>query len=476
MKKALLTAAVIIIPFILFGAVQEGAGVIFPELEIGAGARASAMADAYTAAADDSGSAYWNAAGLGRVKIAQAAFSYDKWFMDTFYQRLMGAVPAGPGAIGADISYMNYGSFKRVDTAGNIYGKDMSPYYLGAILAYGFQVSKGFYLGAGAKFLTNSLDDTSNTGFAADIGAQYASEILSIGLAAQNIGAAGDYSLPLIIRAGAAARILNSAEHALMLSGEGKYTLKGVPCISAGAEYIFSQMLAVRAGYKFTLGPDVLSGLKGFSAGAGIKLGVFGIDYAFIPYGDLGASHKVSAVYTFGEAAPKISKAGLDELMAAAGKVEDSGNLNEAQGKYNEIIKMDSAYAPAYKRLGSVYFKQGMKQKAVKTFEQYLKMVPSDSAVKKWMDNNNKTAAELDTLMLKAGAVEDAGQLKQAEVQYLVIKGYDENYAPVYKRLGAVYFKLGRKAEAIKTFEKYLQLKPDDTAVQNWMKKNNTGR
>ncbi|PKL91098.1 MAG: hypothetical protein CVV21_09915 [Candidatus Goldiibacteriota bacterium HGW-Goldbacteria-1] len=472
MKKFLIAAAAAVMPVFLWAAVQDSAGVIFPELEIGAGARAAGMSEAYTAVVNDAGAAYWNAGALGQIKNVQVSLAYDRWFVDTAYQRLMAAVPAGPGVFGADISYMNYGSFERVDNLGGTYGGAINPYYLGAVLAYGFPLGSGFYLGAGAKFITNSLDNSSNTGFAGDIGLQYVSGILSLGLTGQNIGAAGVYSLPLSIKTGAAVKIINNRDHNFMASVEGKYTLKEIPSVAAGAEYVLSGILAIRGGYKFMLGEDTLTGLKGFSAGAGIKLGNFGIDYAFVPHGSLGITHRVSAAYIFGGQPAVLSTAQLDEMMAKAGAVEDAGKLSEAELKYIDIMQINTGYAPAYKRLGSVYFKQGRKAEAIKTFESYLKLMPNDAAVKKWMLNNTKTKAQLDAMMLKAGAVEDTGKLNEAEIQYNVIKGYDENYAPVYKRLGAVYFKQGKKAQAIKTFEKYLLLMPGDAAVMKWLEKN----
>lgn len=62
-------------------------------------------------------------------------------------------------------------------------------------------------------------------------------------------------------------------------------------------------MLALRLGYK--TGPDnrlteVTNTLTGLTAGVGLDLKTFQIDVAYVPYGDLGDTYRVSLLTRFG--------------------------------------------------------------------------------------------------------------------------------------------------------------------------------
>ena len=57
---------------------------------------------------------------------------------------------------------------------------------------------------------------------------------------------------------------------------------------------------ALRGGYQFGHGADQLqNNIVGLSAGAGIRLGSLDLDYAFLPYGTLGDTHRVSVGWRF---------------------------------------------------------------------------------------------------------------------------------------------------------------------------------
>ena len=363
------------------------------------------MGDAFTAVADDASAASWNPAGLGRIRNAELSLTYDRWFVDSYFQHLMGNLPVSAGTLGMDIFYMNYGSFDRVDDKGAAAGAAMHPYDFECLAAYGIQFGKQFSAGIGLRFLDQSLDTGSSIGFAGDIGLKFSTGIFSAGLSAQNIGTFGEYPLPLSVRLGTAIEALKLEQHSLLTALDIKYTANDMPSVCAGVEYTFMNMASARCGYRVMLGQDNLTGLKSFTAGAGIKLGSFGFDYAFAPYGDLGMSHRVAVSYAFKNAEEPQAKLKPREKAAASAQV------------------------------------------------------------------HKKSAQELYDMLAEAGTMENAGKLKDAEHKYSEIIGYDKNYADAYKRLGAVYYKEGKKAEAVAAFQLYLKLKPDDRAVSVWLKK-----
>jgi tetratricopeptide (TPR) repeat protein len=64
----------------------------------------------------------------------------------------------------------------------------------------------------------------------------------------------------------------------------------------AGAETVFAKALAVRAGFSKRNDAGV-----GVTAGLGWTLGGLSIDYAIVPYGDLGLTHRISATVRWGK-------------------------------------------------------------------------------------------------------------------------------------------------------------------------------
>ncbi len=401
--KSVLAAAVVCLYFtVLQAEIQDSAGIIFPSIELSAGARASAMGEAYTAIAEGSSGPIFNPAGLGFLQKTEVSTAFNKWFVDSFYQHFMAAVPLETGAVGIDIFYINFGIFERLTTLGYAEsGTPMNPFTFQGLISYGMQFGNRFSAGIGLKYFGQSLDQTMQSGIAGNLGLLYRAGGVSAGLAVSNLGSAGAYALPLSIKAGGSFEFMKTQQHFFIGTVDVNYILNGMPGINAGIEYTYAGIVSARAGYRLYLGEDNLTGLKGLSAGAGIQLGQFGLDYAFTPYGELGMAHMVSLKYIFekseeekeklkprgSEAVKKgqATKADLYLMLGEAGTMENEGDLKAAELKYREIIGIDKNYADAWKRLGAVYYKEDRKGDAIRAFEAYLKIRPDDEAVANWL-------------------------------------------------------------------------------------------
>jgi hypothetical protein len=411
MKKHLLMISMIMsIPIAAsFAAVNNSAGIIFPELTSGVGARAEAMAGAFTAVADDASAVYWNPAGLSRINKIKVSAAFDKWFMDSSYQNILAAFPSGPGVIGFDIFFMNYGTFNRVNESGGLPGGSINPYDLTVLGGYGMPLGRELSAGMSVKFSTQVIDTFSYTGLGLDLAMLYKIEAFAAGLTLQNIGTAGSYSMPMAVRGGASMLALSTREHKLTIAADMDYIFRDAPYASAGAEYVFLKMFSLRAGYRLKFGTNNTGGMTGLSAGAGVAFNDYSIDYAYVPFGELGTTHRVTLNMDFSLPSqevemlkparrvtdsrtkkPEKTTKELFAMLAQGGSYENAGNLDAAEKQYREILDADFNYAEAWKRLGAVMVKKKNNVEAFRCFQAYLKLKPDDSAVKSWLKKNSR--------------------------------------------------------------------------------------
>jgi hypothetical protein len=103
--------------------------------------------------------------------------------------------------------------------------------------------------------------------------------------------------LPLTFRAGVAIDVMETSSSKTTLSAELMHPSDNEERYNFGGEYLFNNMLAVRAGWK------VNADEGGFTAGAGFKLplGNFdaSFDYAYNDLGKLSDVHRGSFSFTF---------------------------------------------------------------------------------------------------------------------------------------------------------------------------------
>jgi hypothetical protein len=163
-------------------------------------------------------------------------------------------------------------------------------------LAYGQEIIESFSAGANLKYLSSTLAEAESAStMTLDLGCLYnlpQIEGLSLGLTLQNLGGGMKYieeedPLSFTIRAGAAFT-KELQNNALTVSADLNKPKELSTRFNLGAEYVFNQIMAIRAGYKF--GYDVDS----FTAGFGVKINRYNLDYAFAPKGDLGDNHRIS--------------------------------------------------------------------------------------------------------------------------------------------------------------------------------------
>jgi hypothetical protein len=281
-------------------------------LKIGAGARASGMAESFAAVADDAYAAYYNPAGLASLKGSQFAGAHTSYFSDITYDMLSFAYPFGADggrkALSLSIYHLGVGDIERrtsdtTDPSGKFGAADDS-----YAVSYAVALNKRFFLGATAKYISETIDTYRAAGFAADLGALYrlnpeSERPMTAAFTVRNIGqrigfAAGQSDpLPLGVVAALGVKPLNNLDCDFEVGKYRDTDLYG----SLGLEYrhAFSPDFsgALRTGYT-SIRKDS-GGLNGLAMGAGLNFGKIGFDFAWVPFGDLGNTFRYALLVKF---------------------------------------------------------------------------------------------------------------------------------------------------------------------------------
>lgn len=287
MKKILVNVAIVGILILIpsFSSYGSGPGTTAANfLKIGVGARAAAMGEAYTALASDGTSLYWNPGGLAQIEKMEISAMYNRYFQAINQGYLSLAFPLLGGTTGLGVNYVDMGQIEGRDEYGNPTGDfGASDIHLFAGYASKF---KNISWGLTAGWLQDKIEKDIKSSFLGNIGLLYPlSELFTLGVAAQNIGSKlGDDPLPLTFKVGAASKL-----KALTLALDIAKSQDNEIHYCLGVEWWLRNILALRVGYKTNqdIGP-------GLTAGIGYKFEKISLDYAYVPYGDIGGTHRIS--------------------------------------------------------------------------------------------------------------------------------------------------------------------------------------
>lgn len=253
-------------------------------LKIGVGARAAAMGEAFTAVADDSTSLYWNPAGLARVQGRELSAMYNVWFEGIGQGYVSAGFPLLGGTMALGTNYVSMGDLEGRDESGNL----TEPFQASDLgISAGFAGRLGrFLFGLSGGMVRSTIDTDTKSAFLGTVGGLFEiNQSFSVGVVAQNLGTKlGEDSLPLILKAGLALKL----ESFCLAADIGK-SQETALYYCVGIESWIGSVVALRAGYR--TGRDVG---PGWTAGLGFKMGEFELDYAYVPYGDLGNTHRIS--------------------------------------------------------------------------------------------------------------------------------------------------------------------------------------
>lgn len=302
MRKAILNLLLAALPA---AAWASGPGTTAaPFLKAAMSPRAVAMGGAYSALADDSGAVFVNPAGLVQFDKQEAALDFSTYLQDAKMGNISYAGNVRDNRFGLGVTFMTVGGIERrgladttgiVPEAGTFDASDMAVTLCYAKKDFSPELLPNLDGGFSAKFIRSAIDDESAYALAVDAGGIYrATDKIKFSLALQNLGTKMKFvdesdPLPLVVRAGGSYAV----SQRLQLAGELAGWLQDEKFYpSLGAEYWFRDALALRGGYKFGYDTANLGALVGLSLGFGVKVQGLGVDYAFLPFGDLGNIHR----------------------------------------------------------------------------------------------------------------------------------------------------------------------------------------
>jgi hypothetical protein len=295
-------------------------------LDLGFGARPLGFGEAYVAMADDVSAVHYNPAGLSLPQPAMKAApgAYEMLFTHTQY--VQGVALDQLGLVrrpwGLSVTNLRVGGIEgrtlETDSASNFGASDVA-----VGLSYGRTLGS-FGLGATVKYIHESIGSAGADAYAVDFGAlhRFESAPVSVGADLANLGTPvrfidQAYPLPLVLRTGATYGQTKDFPHALSLQVD--WSRDYSPVVRFGAEYNGFGPFALRAGYRTfaggqrdaVLGKTLGSATSGFTEfyglflGMGLQTKLGNLDYAVLPFGELGLAHRVSLQLRFGGPADK---------------------------------------------------------------------------------------------------------------------------------------------------------------------------
>jgi len=277
--------------FLLAIAVTSGAWAGNPgdsgllSLRMGIGAREAAMGETGVASSEGAAAVYWNPANNVFSDFETGLVLQHHRYLGLFnHESAAVAHRVGKGVIG--VIFMGFYS-DALDRYGDepvgVPEGTFKPYDVSLGVSYAHPLGESFAVGMTAKLLYEKIDLYSDTGFAFDFFLTHKAMIegLVFGASATNLGGdmnlnAEPFRLPTAVRVGAAWTPTGEfLQEKLTVTGDVVFPNDSTEKAHVGAELRIIPEFALRGGTRINYTN------QGFTAGAGFRAGVLGVDYAY---------------------------------------------------------------------------------------------------------------------------------------------------------------------------------------------------
>ncbi|MEW5693051.1 MAG: PorV/PorQ family protein [Candidatus Hydrogenedentota bacterium] len=308
MKKSLIIGSIFLV--LLQSKTSAGVGTTSARfLTIGVGARASGMGEAYTGVAEGGIGAFYNPAGLPYLTKHEITALHMEYLGATKYNYLGYGVSLTK-SIGLQTSFI----LSRTEDEVRTQTQTLYPFHntdFAANLSLGFKVMDSISLGGTVKWVQQKLYTYKDSTISYDAGLLFTLPFephFRVGVAFRNIS--GDIKfiqegdpLPEMQVYGVSyispGRRFTAACDFLKEKGDKKFRE------NLGAEFWLNDLLCLRAGYRINYDGEKKDALTG---GIGFKTENLEIAYAYVPYGDIGTTHRIDSTFRFKTFRPKEEK------------------------------------------------------------------------------------------------------------------------------------------------------------------------
>jgi len=264
-------------------------------LKIGIGARAAGMGEAFVASSNEASGMFWNPAGPAWMTSREAHFTHTEWLQGINHEVAAISFPSGDNSFGLGILLNNIEGFEHREIASEEPLGTFSSQDFSLMLNYARTLSERLSLGINAKYISEKIYIEHANGYMIDLGARYRLHPrLFTAMSFQNVGITTKMdeekiNIPKVLRLGAAYQLpFVFLQDKLHLVGDYMTDFDSNPHVNLGLEGQPFDVLTLRVGYQ--TGYEE----KNISAGFGLTIGHFGVDYAYVPFRDLGQSHRFS--------------------------------------------------------------------------------------------------------------------------------------------------------------------------------------
>ena len=294
----------------------------FQFLSVTSDARSGGMADAMTTIHDKSTSLFSNPAGLSKqTELFDINFSSNEWIAGIKHDAFSLSYSPNNGQLGVfgfSLLNVDYGELQGTmvwdNSQGFIDTKIFKPSAFAMGLGYGRALSENFsvggqikkafqYLGENVVPVTDTskvVESNVSNAVAFDFGTIYVTDWndFTFGMSVRNFSDEAQYAydgfqLPLTFRIGCSIDIFklipsSTKSHSLLLAIDALHPRSYTQRMNVGLEYLFMNIISTRIGYLHNYDE------RDFTFGAGVRLGMFKINYALTPFGVFDTVSRVS--------------------------------------------------------------------------------------------------------------------------------------------------------------------------------------
>ena len=489
------------------------------------GAEISAYGGAGTAIPGDLFAMQANPASVASINRFQTAFEYDRLILDVNSSYLaLGGAWKELFSWGVWFGGIDYGSTLRT-TVNDPFGSSNSTFTgsdiaLGAVVGGDVGYDREFHWGVGIKYYRFAIDRYSAGGVAGDLGVQwdgvtFGENQLRFGVSLLNAGSSATFlneseDLPLSWRFGS---FLTGKMYRMGYEGLLEYVGgRGDPSharVGVGISPV--KWLTLRIGANTSREFS-----QGVSTGFGVSWNDLKFDYAYLPYGDLGARNKVSLAYSWGKpmveesreesmsrsaspvASPVASRSASPAASRSASPVATPAASPAAvstaprptaippysrpvsspptvpppamspasEQKINEAQRSEASRAPEQIQIKTVSEKI---DEYISSGNRLVSLGKYDEAIKNYADALSLDPRDSRVLYNLATAQMLAKRYSDAVRSYTQVTLINPKDAESFLYLGVCHFNSGRNDLAKESWKKTLELDPDNETAKNYL-------